>query len=239
MIYINSAVNPILYNLTSSRFRESLSRLMGLRKKQMSISRTSSFPPGMALQMGVVMPMISTTSHHLERANTIDWNMDKKKLANGLQSLKNHNTNAFGLTRQGFLSAESSPYLTKRTSSSLTISTQYSSSGSVKNYRTQKYFYRRKPCKATGEKNSKKHAFGSKSNLNGKSPFLGRSATMPKRPSHLSDHGLFPSNTLKMQCDVPTCHRACSYKNNSCDSSPNSIVSPAKSNSVLQGESYV
>lgn len=33
MLYLNSAINPILYNLMSSKFRDGFSRLLGLRKK--------------------------------------------------------------------------------------------------------------------------------------------------------------------------------------------------------------
>ena len=43
MLYLNSAMNPILYNLMSSKFRDGFMRLCGVKRCQKSLRRKGTF----------------------------------------------------------------------------------------------------------------------------------------------------------------------------------------------------
>lgn len=207
MVYVNSAVNPVLYNLTSSRFRESLFRILGFKKKQSSISRTSSFHHGMTLQMGVVLPIISS-SHHLERSCTVPWQTSRSQrpaFSNSLKILDNTSKNRFTSPVQ------SSPVVPHRTVSSLTLSTQLSSPSfeSTRFSRMKRFFGRGAPSASPTPTDPFRSLSLSPTNnhlsVKGKSPFLGRSTAMLPSPSHLS----YPyKGEQRRTCKIPTCSRA-------------------------------
>ena len=73
MAYLISAINPILYNLTSSRFRTSLTRMIKGTKRQKSISRTSSYRPCTATAIGNTS-IVSTSPLTLRRSCSVSLN---------------------------------------------------------------------------------------------------------------------------------------------------------------------
>ena len=70
MTYVNSSVNPILYNLTSSRFRSSLYRMVtGMCKnKQENLIRTFSSRPGSTIAAAVGSSSYITSPVTLQRS---------------------------------------------------------------------------------------------------------------------------------------------------------------------------
>ena len=52
LVYINSSVNPIIYNLMSSKFREGFMKFIGIRSPITSVSRRSTFTTSTSLSNG-------------------------------------------------------------------------------------------------------------------------------------------------------------------------------------------
>ena len=68
MLYLNSAVNPILYNLMSSKFRNGFMRLCGLRRGELSLVRRGT------TSTSVYSSTRRGDSFRMTQRNSPDWN---------------------------------------------------------------------------------------------------------------------------------------------------------------------
>ena len=100
----------MLYNLTSTRFRNSLCKLLGLRRSGQSLSRTSSLHPA-ELCATAALTLVSTPSNGTFRRSwhgrssktncTVVYKLDKRFIENDAISLKEKKSNIFKSRKSG------------------------------------------------------------------------------------------------------------------------------------------
>ncbi|RZF35190.1 hypothetical protein LSTR_LSTR014933 [Laodelphax striatellus] len=75
MLYINSAMNPILYNLMSSKFREGFKRLLGIKCRGDILDRKGTLTTTTTTTTNSCHRKASQESHQLLKRNTIRKNI--------------------------------------------------------------------------------------------------------------------------------------------------------------------